>query len=78
MLEAIKTTNGRWLAELSIGFPSQAILQTILESLTLDSQEEAQLLDYIRKKIGRGLFEFTQTRSSGFDDFAGAAPSVQP
>ena len=73
VLEAIKTAKQSLdLAQVKsyqFEFSHAAILQTILESLTLDSQEEAQLLDYIRKKNRTGLFEFTQTRSSGFDDF---------
>ena len=80
VLEAIKTAKQSLdLAQVKsyqFEFSHAAILQTILESLTLDSQEEAQLLDYIRKKNRTGLFEFTQTRSSGFDDFLQELPHL--
>ena len=78
VLEAIKTAKQSLdLAQVKsyqFEFSHAAILQTILESLALDSQEEAQLLDYIRKKNRTGLFEFTQTRSSEFDDFLQELP----
>ena len=78
VLEAIKTAKQSLdLAQVKsyqFEFSHAAILQTILESLALDSQEEAQLLDYIRKKNRTGLFEFTQTRSSEFDDFCRSCP----
>ena len=59
VLEAIKTAKQSLdlvqVKSYQFEFSHAAILQTILESLALDSQEEAQLLDYIRKKNRTGL-----------------------
>ncbi|KXT84122.1 ATP phosphoribosyltransferase regulatory subunit [Streptococcus panodentis] len=57
-------------------FSHAAILKTILEKLKLDEQEEARLLDHIRKKNMTGLYEFTQANPSEFDEFLQKLPCL--